>query len=56
MTSCSLKTSLKVKNTGSAPFAFTAALHSYFDISAVSNLKIEVRSPPNPNPGRTTPK
>lgn len=30
-----------MKNTGADAFAFTAALHSYFDISAVSNLKIE---------------
>ncbi|KAG8462551.1 hypothetical protein KFE25_010376 [Diacronema lutheri] len=36
-----LKTSLEVKNTGAEPFTFTAALHSYFDISAVANLKIE---------------
>ncbi|KAJ1637285.1 aldose-1-epimerase [Pavlovales sp. CCMP2436] len=36
-----LKTSFKVLNTGNDAFSFTAALHSYFDISSIANLKIK---------------
>lgn len=36
-----LQTEFKVLNTGDEPFSFTAALHSYFDISAVANIEIE---------------
>jgi len=35
-----LSTELTVTNTGSSPFDFTAALHSYWSISAVDNIKI----------------
>jgi len=41
LTADELKTEMKVHNTGDAPFTFTGALHSYFDISAVKNIKIE---------------
>jgi len=36
----SLDTTFKVVNTGDKPFDFTAALHSYWSISGISNIKI----------------
>merc|ERR1711871_917894 len=35
-----LSTELTVTNTGDKPFDFTAALHSYWSISAIANIKI----------------
>ncbi|MGI1679877.1 MAG: D-hexose-6-phosphate mutarotase [Cellvibrionaceae bacterium] len=36
----SLTLRLKIQNTGEAPFDFTAALHSYFKISALNNISL----------------
>ena len=35
-----LETEFKVMNTGSSTFEFTGALHSYWSVSAIANLKI----------------
>mmetsp|Transcript_27266 Transcript_27266/g.43872 ORF Transcript_27266/g.43872 Transcript_27266/m.43872 type:complete len:347 (+) Transcript_27266:64-1104(+) len=35
-----LKTKLEVLNTGDKPFDFTGALHSYFDVSNINDVKI----------------
>lgn len=37
----SLSTTLKVTNTSSEPIEYTAALHSYFSLSAIDNITIE---------------
>jgi glucose-6-phosphate 1-epimerase len=40
LTDDALKTEFSVENTGDKPFDFTAALHSYWSISGVENIKI----------------
>jgi D-hexose-6-phosphate mutarotase len=35
-----LRTDFRVINTGDAPFTFTAALHSYFEVLGVTKAKV----------------
>eukprot|EP00471_Norrisiella_sphaerica_P005487 CAMPEP_0184486834 /NCGR_PEP_ID=MMETSP0113_2-20130426/8737_1 /TAXON_ID=91329 /ORGANISM="Norrisiella sphaerica, Strain BC52" /LENGTH=331 /DNA_ID=CAMNT_0026868889 /DNA_START=39 /DNA_END=1031 /DNA_ORIENTATION=- len=40
LTDSDMKTKLEVLNTGDKPFEFTGALHSYFDVSNIKDVKI----------------
>lgn len=37
----SLRTDMRVLNTGNSKFEFTAALHSYFEVAGITNAKVK---------------